>query len=125
MARAIKLSDEFVEIARDEGRIMHRSIGAQVEYWARIGRQVEASGALGVEGVRRLLSGQGSVQDLREADDALYTRELIGELQSLDGSDQRLLDDLRAGGHPIVSADEQGELVIEKPRKRPRTATRR
>ncbi|HKX46613.1 MAG TPA: hypothetical protein VJP77_07910 [Planctomycetota bacterium] len=71
MPRAIKLSDEFVEIARDEGRIMHRSIGAQVEYWARLGREIEASGVLGVEGVRRLLSGQGSVQDLGEADDAL------------------------------------------------------
>ena len=72
MAKAVKLSEELIEVARREGQVMYRSIGAQVEYWAKIGRQVEASGALGPAGVRKLLAGAGSVQDLSEVDDALY-----------------------------------------------------
>ncbi|HKX46612.1 MAG TPA: hypothetical protein VJP77_07905 [Planctomycetota bacterium] len=50
---------------------------------------------------------------------------LTKELQSLDGSDQRLLDELRAGGHPIASANERGEVVIERPSKRRRATGRR
>jgi len=34
--KTIKISEEFVELARREGQIMHRSTGGQVEYWARL-----------------------------------------------------------------------------------------
>ena len=112
---AIKLSTEFVEIAREEGRLMHRSIAAQVEYWATIGRALEAHGALGPSGVRKLLRGQGSVQGMSTADEALYLNMLSEELEAIDGSDQRLLDDLRSGGYPIASTDEHGKLVVEEP----------
>ena len=37
MAKAVKLSEELIEVARREGQVMYRSIGAQVEYWAKIG----------------------------------------------------------------------------------------
>lgn len=118
MAKAVKLSEELIAVARREAKVMYRSIGAQVEYWAKIGREVEASGALGPAGVRKLLHGAGSVQDLSEVNDALYVNLLGQELESLDGSDKRLLDDLRAGGHPIAAMDERGKLVVEKGRPR-------
>ena len=118
MPKAVKLSEELIAVARREAKVMYRSIGAQVEYWAKIGREVEASGALGPAGVRKLLHGAGSVQDLSEVNDALYVNLLGQELESLDGSDKRLLDDLRAGGHPIAAMDERGKLVVEKGRPR-------
>lgn len=34
-------------------------------------------------------------------------------LESLDGSDTQLLDELRAGGHPIATEDAEGNLIIE------------
>jgi hypothetical protein len=68
--------------------------------------------------VRKLLAGAGSVQDLSEVDDALYVNLLGRELESLDGSDQRLLDDLRTRGHPIAAMDPRGKLVVEKSRSR-------
>ena len=110
---AIKLSEEFVEIAREEGRLMHRSIAAQVEYWASIGRELEVRGALGPAGVRRLLHGQGSIQNLGEADDAFYVSMLAEKLEAIDGSDERPLNDLRAGGHPIASVDKKGKVVVK------------
>ena len=113
MAKAVKLSEDFVEIARSEGQVMCRSISAQVEYWARLGRLVEASGALGFAGVRRLLAGSGNVQELGEGDDALYVGLLAGKLEALDGSDTRLLDDLEAGGHSIVAENDEGEVVAK------------
>ena len=121
--KAIKLSEELVESAREESAVMRRSVSAQVEYWARIGRRVEATGALGPEGVRRLLAGRGSVQDLAGADDALYLEGLTEELESLDGSDTRLLDALRAAGYTVASVDDDGRLVIERARDREREAS--
>ena len=115
MSKPVKISEAFLEIARAEGRVMHRAIGAQVEYWAKIGRVIESSGVFGPVAVRKLLEGSGSVQDLSEADDALYTDLLTRRLEALDGSDTRLLDDLKSGGHPIASENDQGEVVVEKP----------
>jgi hypothetical protein len=94
---------------------MHRSTGGQVEYWARLGRQIEAMGLLDHERVRAILNGQGSVHDLNPREDAVYVNLLTRKLEALDGSDRRLLNDLKAGGHPVASASEQGEVVIEKP----------
>ena len=114
-SKAVKLSEDFVEIAREESEVMCRSIGAQIEYWARLGRRIESTGALGPARVRELLKGHGDVQDLTGSDDALYVDMLTQELEALDGSDTRVLDELRAGGHSVASTDENGRLLIEKP----------
>lgn len=117
-SRSVKLSESFVELAESEGQVMRRSIGAQVEYWAEIGRVVEASGALGIEGVRRLLRGEGTVQQLSAADEPTYVAGLTRMLESLDGSDSRVVDALRAGGFSIASADDDGTLSIDTPERR-------
>lgn len=125
MPKTVKLSDDLVAFARTEGEVMYRSTGAQIEYWARIGRELEASGALGPAGVRKLLEGKGSVQDLSAQDLPTYLDLLDAKLQAIDGSDTRILDELRAGGHPIAGLDENGKLVVEKPgRKKRRVASR-
>jgi hypothetical protein len=125
MPKTVKLSDEIVEFARTEGQVMYRSTGAQIEYWARIGREIEASGALGPAGVRKLFEGKGSVQDLSAQDMPNYLGLLDAKLRAIDGSDTRILDELRAGGHPIAGLDEEGKLVIEKPVGKKRRAASR
>ncbi len=112
MPSAVKLSDKFVEIARSEAKLMKRSIAGQVEYWATLGRTVEASGALSLEDVRSLLQGTGSVQGLTPVDAALYLELLGGELESLDGSDRGIILELEEGQHPIAGEDEHGRLVV-------------
>ena len=39
----VKLSDELVKVARKEAAAAERSITAQIEHWARLGRSVEAA----------------------------------------------------------------------------------
>ena len=113
-SKAIKISEELLHIARTESKIMCRSAGAQVEYWARLGREVESTGALGPAGVRELLSGRGSIQNLLGTDDGLYMNALTERLESLDGSDTRVLDELRKEGRTVASTDADGKLVLEK-----------
>ncbi len=115
MGTAVKLSDEIVETARKEGRLMKRSIAGQVEYWTHLGRLVEASGLLDYESVRAVLDGQGSVQELTPMESDLYLELLGDEIESLDGSDTALLDELAVGGHPIAGEDERGRLVVNHP----------
>ena len=41
MAVNVKLSEDLVETARRHGRVSHRSLPKQIEYWSRIGRIAE------------------------------------------------------------------------------------
>jgi hypothetical protein len=42
MPQPVKLSDLLVDDARETGEVAERSIASQIEYWARLGRVVEA-----------------------------------------------------------------------------------
>ena len=42
MAQPVKLSDALVQDARVTGEVAERSIAGQIEYWARLGRALEA-----------------------------------------------------------------------------------
>ena len=112
MPSAVKLSDELVELARNEAKLMKRSIAGQVEYWATLGRTIETSGFLSVEHVRSVLRGEGSVQELTAAEQALYLELLGDELESLDGSDRGVISELEEGPHPVAGEDEHGRLVV-------------
>jgi len=100
MSSAIKLSAEFVEVARREAQTMRRSVAGQVEYWADLGRRCER--LLGSEKVRLVLEGKGSVHELSPVEDAQYLDLLGREIEALDGSDQRVLERLKRGAHPIA-----------------------
>src|SRR5215469_12897226 len=112
MPTAVKLSDAIVAVARTEATVMKRSIAGQVEYWAELGRSVEAAGLLDFERVRAVLSGKGSVHGLKAAETKLYLELLGSALEQLDGSDVRQLRELERGGHPIVGEDEDGKLTV-------------
>jgi hypothetical protein len=112
MPSAVKLSDEIVAVARQEALLMKRSIAGQVEFWAQLGRSVEAAGLLDYEHVRAALSGEGSVHGLTPIETKLHL-ELLGDtLEALDGSDTRRIRELAKAGHPIAGEDESGELVV-------------
>jgi hypothetical protein len=116
MPSAIKLSDEIVAIARDEAKRMKRSIAGQVEFWAELGRSVEAANLLDYERVRAALSGQGSVQGMTELETALYLELLGDEFEGLDGTDRTRIRKLEAAGHPVAGEDARGRLVVRKRR---------
>ena len=118
MPSAVKLSDEIVATARKEAGLMKRSIAGQVEYWAELGRCVEAAGLVDYASVRAVLEGQGSVQSLEPAETRLYLELLGSTLEGLDGSDTRRIRRLQNAGHPIAGEDEKGKLVVRRGRKR-------
>ena len=72
MGMPVKLSDELVKLARREAEATERSITAQIEHWAKLGRSVET--ALRYEDVLALKRGDGN---LRSAFSGALTRQAI------------------------------------------------
>jgi len=70
---SVKLSSEFIDEARREADLLHRSLGAQVEYWAKLGRAIEQSPGFSIHRVRATLSGRIKLEDLpAEEQDAVF-----------------------------------------------------
>lgn len=59
---SIKISTDFVEEVRREIDVSHRSVGAQVEYWAKLGRAIENTPGFDVERVKDAFEGRLRVE---------------------------------------------------------------
>jgi hypothetical protein len=113
---AIKLSDQFVGLARGEGKVMGRSIAGQVEHWARLGRAVERSPGFDYGRIRGALQAQASFDDLNADERAVALAELEDYLEDLPRDrDAPFFAKLRAARVPI-----HGETASARARKAPR-----
>ena len=61
MARSIRISDEFYDIALHAGEAMGRSLAQQMEHWARLGAALDAAG-VNFEQTVQLLQGSTAVR---------------------------------------------------------------
>ncbi|WP_374471097.1 hypothetical protein [Phenylobacterium sp.] len=72
---SVKLSADFLDEARREAEVFNRSLGAQVEHWARLGRMFEAAPGVGVDRVREALQGRLSFDAMNAAErDAFFVQ---------------------------------------------------
>ena len=58
MAVNVKLSEALVEQAKNYGRVQHRSVPKQIEYWCQIGKIVEENPDLPFAMIRDILIAQ-------------------------------------------------------------------
>lgn len=63
MAVSVKLSDETVEAARQQAQVFQRTLGGQVDYWAKIGRLAELHPGLTFDYLQKLMR-ENRLQDL-------------------------------------------------------------
>jgi hypothetical protein len=79
---SIKLSADLVDAARTDAPLFSRSIGGQVEHWARLGRAIENSPAFPLGRVRAALNGEFNADALSDAEwrlfDALLPEAMAG-----------------------------------------------
>lgn len=66
MTVSVKLSDETVESARQQAQIFQRTLGGQVDYWAKIGRLAELYPGLTFEYLQKLMR-ENRLQQLETA----------------------------------------------------------
>jgi len=65
MAKSIRVTDDLYALAESASAKAHRSLAQQIEYWAALGRAVEAAGVTTVQ-VQQIITG-----DLRARERAL------------------------------------------------------
>ena len=103
MGVPLKVSDSLFAVAKQEAQATQRSITAQVEHWARIGRAIEAILAhrelLAVKGAGELLSSLFPSTTLRQEVHDLLTR--IATTNDREAAKALI----RAGGTPLYTTD--------------------
>lgn len=107
---SVKLSNDLLDDARKEAETLNRSLGAQVEHWARIGRLVEGAPGIGVAEVRSLFDGSFKVEDLAPATRAAFWAHMSSAFRSPDAEADAYYAELGAR-EGAVGRDEQGRLV--------------
>lgn len=55
MAISVKLSTETVESARQQAQIFQRTLGGQIDYWAKVGRLAELHPGMTFEHLQKLM----------------------------------------------------------------------
>jgi hypothetical protein len=68
---------------------MHRSMGGQVEYWARIGRAIEQSGNFSYRNICEALHGDLAVDDLNAWEKPLFDKEHDAAMQTVTAQETR------------------------------------
>jgi len=107
---SVKLSTDLLNVARREAETFNRSLGAQVEHWARIGRLAETAPGIGAAEVQRLLDGTFRVEDLPPTTRAAFWEHMRDAFMSPDDEAQAYYAQL-ASREGAVGRDDQGRLV--------------
>ena len=73
MSQSIRISDELAAVAKNQGKLFHRSPPQQIEHWAAIGRVMES--ALSYSTRERIFHQTAGRDDLDEALESVETPE--------------------------------------------------
>lgn len=111
---SVKLKAEFVEDARREAELLNRSLGGQIEHWARLGRALESAPGISVDRVRDTLQGRLKLENL-----SLEEHDAVMDIWLDNPSEEEVAAYAALAEIPgAVGTDEKGRLIVNpiKPR---------
>ncbi len=119
MPQAVRIDDELIEQARAEIVVSNRSIGGQIEQWAKIGRAIERAPGFDHQRVRAALRAELPRDELTGEEMAVYDEEFFALLEQPSEIEDAFFAKMREEGLG-VGLDENDELVYgEKEPSRP------
>ncbi len=105
-----RIDDDLYASAKLAGEAQSRSASQQVAHWARIGREIEASGALSLRDINEVLAGSRSYDGLSAKEQAIVRAEWSARMDEVRSS-LDLADELAAEGRRWVELDADGAVV--------------
>jgi hypothetical protein len=105
-----RIDDELYTSAKLAGEVQSRSASQQVVHWARIGREIEASGTISHREVAEVLAGSRSYDSLGAREQAVVRAEWAERMDAR-RRDLDLARDLGAAGRTWVELDDDGNVV--------------
>ena len=107
---SVKLKADLVDDARKEAETFNRSLGGQIEHWARLGKALEGTPGMPLERVRDTLAGKVKLQDLTLVEQETFLDQMHDWLKNPTAKEvaaYAALADLPGA----VGLDEKGKLV--------------
>jgi hypothetical protein len=105
-----RVDGDLFDSAKSLAAVNSRSAAQQINHWARIGREFEASGRVSQRDVERVLAGDGSYDELGEREQAIvrasWDEQIAARIASLD-----LAAEFAESGESWSEADEAGNVV--------------
>ena len=120
-----RIDDDVTSAAKVAAELFSRSTAQQVNHWARIGRELEASNQISPRDIAEVLAGRASYDELSAREQAVVRAEWSERMTTLrEGLD--LASELAAAGESWTEAAADGTPVKRsaagRPRRRRRTA---
>jgi hypothetical protein len=106
-----RIDGQLFDAARAAGDLHSRSAAQQLDHWARIGRELEASPAVTHDSIARVLAGKASYDELPDRAQAVVRAEW-DELITATIAGLNFEDRLQKSGRPWAEADSDGNTVI-------------
>lgn len=105
-----RIDDDLYASAKLVGEVQSRSASQQVVHWARIGRELEASGSTSPRAIAAVLAGSRPYDELTPEEQAVVRVEWADRMEerrrSLD-----LAEEFAASGRTWVELDDDGNVV--------------
>lgn len=109
-----RIDGDLFEAAKAAGQVHSRSAAQQLDHWARIGRELEASPTVTLDAIEAVLTGRASYDQVDDRAQAVvratWDQEIGQRIAALDFTDR-----LEAAGEPWAEADEDGGVVVRRP----------
>ena len=105
-----RVSADIAAAAAAVGAAEHRSAAEQINYWARVGMEVERSNTFAHRKVLAVAAGEEQFATLNP-DERLAAHALVQARIYALAADARFGEDARARGETTVSLDDEGRLV--------------
>ena len=105
-----RVDGELFDAAKSVGAVNSRSAAQQINHWARIGREFEASGRVSQRDIERVLAGDGSYDTLGEREQAIvrasWDEQVAARIAALDFETE-----FADTGETWSEADDAGRLI--------------
>lgn len=106
-----RIDGDLFEAAKSIGAVSSRSAAQQIAYWARIGREIEASPNTSQRDIQRVLVGQSEYDSLGERGQAVVRASWDERMADL-RSGLNLAAEFAQAGRSWTDADEHGNAVV-------------
>jgi len=107
-----RVDGDLFDAAKSVGAVNSRSAAQQINHWARIGREFEASGRVSQRDVERVLAGDGSYDQLSEREQAIvrasWDEQIAERIAALD-----LAAEFADAGEPWSEGNASGQVITQ------------
>lgn len=110
----MRIDQELFAEAQAHGRQSSRSAAQQIDYWARIGKELEASSAISHRDIERVLAGDGNYDALSERAQAIVRAEWDERVEARRAA-LNFEEEFAAAGRRWTDAHADGTLVSRGP----------